>query len=126
VNRFHSRLLTLISVLTLLVTIVPAAAAAPLPPAAADSAIFFAADGMRQDLVTDLVAEDPDAFANFAWLRDEGVDSGSGMISQSPPNTGAGWNSMATGSWVSETGTTNNTFHRNGTNFAVGTSALGS
>jgi len=126
VNRSRLRLLALSSLVMLMATLVPAAAAAPLPPGAADSAIFFAADGMRQDLATDFAAEDPAAFANFDWLRGEGVDSGSGMISQSPPNTGAGWNSMATGSWVSETGTTNNTYHRNGTNFAVGTSALGS
>ncbi|MGK2849881.1 MAG: 5'-nucleotidase C-terminal domain-containing protein [Candidatus Limnocylindrales bacterium] len=122
----RTRPIVLLGVLSLLSSILASPAAAAPPPSAADSAIFFAADGMRQDLATRYAADDPTSFANFAWLRDEGVDSGTGMISQSPPNTGAGWNSMATGSWVSETGTTNNTFHRNGTNFAVGTSALGS
>ncbi|MDQ6682067.1 MAG: hypothetical protein M3Y88_02205, partial [Chloroflexota bacterium] len=32
---------------------------------------------------------------------------------------------MATGAWVSDTGTTNNTFHRSGTDFSQGTSAFG-
>lgn len=128
--RAKLRAIALVSLASLLFGLIAApAAAAPLAavPLAgpAESAIFFAADGMRQDLVNRFSDADPSAFANFSWLRDEGVDSGTGMISQAPPNTGAGWNSMATGSWVSETGTTNNTFHRSGTNFAVGTSAFG-
>jgi len=121
------RVPVLLTALSLLISAVAAPVAAA-PPAGlpADSAIFFAADGMRQDLVDGYVADDPDTFETFDWLLSEGVDSGTGMISQAPPNTGAGWNTMATGAWVSETGTTNNTFHRNGSNFAFGTSALGS
>lgn len=93
-------------------------------PEAGASAIFFAADGLRQDLVERYVTDDAADFGEFADLLATGVDSDTGMISQAPPNTGAGWNSMATGDWVGEHGTTNNTFHRTGTNFAFGTSAF--
>ena len=92
----------------------------------ADSAIFFAADGLRQDLVEDFTAADPDAFGAFEDLLTTGVHSEGGMISAAPPNTGAGWNTMASGAWSGETGTTNNTFHRNGSDFRFGTSGLGS
>lgn len=91
----------------------------------ATSAIFFAADGMRQDIVEGYVADDPTTFGTFAEMLADGVHSDGGMISAAPPNTGAGWNTMASGTWSGETGTTNNTFHRNGSNFALGTSALG-
>jgi 2',3'-cyclic-nucleotide 2'-phosphodiesterase (5'-nucleotidase family) len=92
----------------------------------AGSAIFFASDGMRQDLVEGYVADDAATFATFAEMLADGVHSDGGMISQAPPNTGAGWNTMASGAWSGETGTTNNTFHKNGANFASSTSALGS
>jgi 2',3'-cyclic-nucleotide 2'-phosphodiesterase (5'-nucleotidase family) len=92
----------------------------------AGSAIFFASDGMRQDLVEGYVADDPATFGTFAEMLADGVHSDGGMISAAPPNTGAGWNTMASGAWSGETGTTNNTFHKNGANFAFGTSALGS
>ena len=35
------------------------------------------------------------------------------MLTQAPPNTGAGWYTMATGAWPGVTGSTNNTFHIN-------------
>jgi 2',3'-cyclic-nucleotide 2'-phosphodiesterase (5'-nucleotidase family) len=92
----------------------------------ADSAIFFSADGLRQDMVEDFTGADPSTFAAFDNLLSNGVKSEGGMISAAPPNTGAGWNTMASGAWSGETGTTNNTFHRNGADFAVGTSGLGS
>jgi 2',3'-cyclic-nucleotide 2'-phosphodiesterase (5'-nucleotidase family) len=92
----------------------------------AGSAIFFASDGMRQDLVEGYVADDPTTFDTFAEMLADGVHSDGGMISAAPPNTGAGWNTMASGAWSGETGTTNNTFHKNGANFASSTSSLGS
>ncbi|MEW5991224.1 MAG: 5'-nucleotidase C-terminal domain-containing protein [Chloroflexota bacterium] len=130
-NQTRVRPLVFLTVLGLLAAglIGSPVAAAPGPedgPPFSDSAVFFAADGMRQDLVDGYVADDPGAFSTFDWLTSTGVDSGPGMISQMPPNTGAGWYSMGTGDWVSETGTTNNTFHKSGSNFAFGTSALGS
>ncbi len=92
----------------------------------AEGAIFFAADGLRQDLVEEFVADDPGAFGAFGDLLANGVRSDGGMISAAPPNTGAGWNTMASGAWSGETGTTNNTFHRNGAAFDARSSGLGS
>lgn len=92
----------------------------------AASAIFFASDGMRQDLVEGYVADDAATFGTFAEMLAYGVHSDGGMISAAPPNTGAGWNTMASGAWSGETGTTNNTFHKNGAAFDSRVSALGS
>lgn len=124
------RSLAALVLLSVLLGLLALGTAAPPAQAVEDpdssSAIFFAADGMRQDKVNDYVAGDSNAFGAFADLLTNGVDSGTGMISQAPPNTGSGWNTMATGDWVSEHGTTNNTFHKNGTPFGAGTSAFGS
>ena len=50
--------------------------------------------------------------------------SGNGMLTQAPPNTGAGWYSLATGAWPGVHGSTNNTFHINGSAFSGSTSAF--
>ena len=42
---------------------------------------------------------------------------GNGLLTQAPPNTGAGWYSLATGAWPGVHGSTNNTFHINGQPF---------
>ena len=44
--------------------------------------------------------------------------SGNGLLTQAPPNTGAGWYTLATGAWPGVHGSTNNTFHINGQPFA--------
>ena len=51
--------------------------------------------------------------------------SGNGLLTQAPPNTGAGWFTLATGAWPGVAGSTNNTFHVNGQPFGNRTSALG-
>ena len=43
-----------------------------------------------------------------------GVIGANGMQQAFPPNTGVGWYTMATGTWPSEHGSTNNTYHRIG------------
>ena len=40
--------------------------------------------------------------------------TGNGLLTQAPPNTGAGWYRLATGAWPGVHGSTNNTFHING------------
>ena len=40
-----------------------------------------------------------------------------GCSTQAPPNTGAGWYTLATGAWPGVHGSTNNTFHKNGDPF---------
>ena len=47
-------------------------------------------------------------------LRDGARASGHGLLTQAPPNTGAGWFTLATGAWPGVHGSTNNTFHVNG------------
>ena len=50
----------------------------------------------------------------FADLLRSGASAdGGGMLTQAPPNTGAGWYTMATGAWPGVHGSTNNTFHLN-------------
>ena len=95
-------------------------AARPEPPAS--SAILFAADGMRQDLV--------EAYANegllpaFDEMLETGARARTGMLTQAPPNTGAGWYTLATGAWPGVHGSTNNTFHVNGDDFGSRTTAF--
>ena len=46
--------------------------------------------------------------------------SDNGLLTQAPPNTGAGWFTLATGAWPGVHGSTNNTFHINGNLNAAG------
>jgi len=50
--------------------------------------------------------------------------NGNGMLTQAPPNTGAGWYTLATGAWPGVHGSTNNTFHKNGDTFTNRTAAF--
>jgi 2',3'-cyclic-nucleotide 2'-phosphodiesterase (5'-nucleotidase family) len=107
-----------ISVLAALTSSV--AHAAPGKPSA-ERVIFFSSDGMRQDLAEAFVADG--GMDTYAGLLDTGVKaSAAGMLQAFPPNTGVGWATMATGTWPSEHGSTNNTFHRTGGTFTSGTS----
>lgn len=98
----------------------PAASGKPAPPVAPSPAkpgtstgvIFFAADGMRPDLVDKYVAEG--ALPTFADLISQGVKGDNGLVQAFPPNTGVGWYTLATGAYPGEHGSTNNTFHRTG------------
>lgn len=86
-------------------------------------AVFFASDGLRQDLVEKYAAQG--AMPTMRDLLRKGAKaSGNGMLTQAPPNTGAGWYTMATGAWPGVTGSTNNTFHKNGDPFANRTGAF--
>ena len=49
-----------------------------------------------------------------SFLRKGAYASGSGLLTQAPPNTGAGWYTLATGAWPGVHGSTNNTFHKSG------------
>src|SRR5688572_33470628 len=102
----------------LVVSIGQGTAARPTATAAstagsADNAILFASDGLRQDFVHKYV--DEGVMPTFEDLLDTGVEaSGAGLLQGFPPNTGVGWTTLATGTWPSEHGSTNNTFHRTG------------
>jgi 2',3'-cyclic-nucleotide 2'-phosphodiesterase (5'-nucleotidase family) len=98
-------------------------AIAPLPSAQGAGAsshdhgrtpmLFFVSDGMRQDLVESYAKQG--VVPGFRDLLRHGVKAAdNGLLTQAPPNTGAGWFTLATGAWPAVTGSTNNTFHVNG------------
>ena len=117
VSRSRSRLLALVSAVALLSALAPTASAArPTPPPATkpstDKAILFSSDGMRPDLMEQYAAAG--AMPTYASLLEAGVKGANGMLQAFPPNTGVGWYTMATGTYPSEHGSTNNTYHRIG------------
>jgi 2',3'-cyclic-nucleotide 2'-phosphodiesterase (5'-nucleotidase family) len=74
--------------------------------------IFFAADGMRPDLVERYA--DQGSMPTMRRLMRDGVTGRNGLLQGFPPNTGVGWYTLSTGTWPGEHGSTNNTFHRIG------------
>ena len=95
------------------------------PPAIplADTVILFAADGMRPDLMERYAKQG--AMPTYAALMAKGVIGDNGLTQAFPPNTGVGWFTLATGTWPSEHGSTNTTFHRTGDAFNNRTSFTG-
>ena len=81
-----------------------------------DSVLFFASDGLRQDLVSSFAGQILMPTMREFLQKGASADNG-GLLTQSPPNTGAGWYSLATGAWPGVHGSTNNTFHINGQPF---------
>lgn len=88
-----------------------------------EKAVFFAADGLRQDLVEKYARVMP---TMSEFMKKGTSASGNGLLTQAPPNTGAGWYSLATGAWPGVHGSTNNTFHVNGQPFGNRTTAFDS
>jgi 2',3'-cyclic-nucleotide 2'-phosphodiesterase (5'-nucleotidase family) len=88
-----------------------------------DTAVFFTADGLRQDLVAKYAAKG--LLPTMSSFLKKGTSAtGNGILTEAPPNTGAGWYSLATGAWPGVTGSTNNTFHVNGQAFGNRTSSF--
>jgi 2',3'-cyclic-nucleotide 2'-phosphodiesterase (5'-nucleotidase family)/predicted AlkP superfamily phosphohydrolase/phosphomutase len=121
------RLLQLALVLVLLVIAVPASRAiadvgrAPRP--STEKVIFFAADGMRPDMMEQYA--EAGVMPTYADLMEKGVRGDNGMVQAFPPNTGVGWHTLATGTYPGEHGSMNNTYHRVGEgNFNNRTSAF--
>jgi 2',3'-cyclic-nucleotide 2'-phosphodiesterase (5'-nucleotidase family)/predicted AlkP superfamily phosphohydrolase/phosphomutase len=114
-TRARSRAASVVAAGMLLATslVVPASAA---PSSGAfpltNKAIFFSSDGMRPDLMQQYAAAG--AMPTYKALMDAGVIGTNGMQPGFPPNTGVGWYTMMTGTWPSEHGSTNNTYHRIG------------
>jgi 2',3'-cyclic-nucleotide 2'-phosphodiesterase (5'-nucleotidase family) len=125
------RTLSIMIVLAILVSLFTTAAVSPQAGTnqakgpSADKVIFFAADGLRQDLVEKYAAEGS-LTGLEALLRTGSRAAGNGLLTQAPPNTGAGWYSLSTGAWAGVHGSTNNTFHINGAPFANRTGAFDS
>ncbi|MGP1674496.1 MAG: alkaline phosphatase family protein, partial [Candidatus Limnocylindrales bacterium] len=126
VAHTHRRALVWLTIVALLASLAAApasvTAAAPSKPRV-DRAVLFAADGLRQDLV-ESYAKQGQMPTMRSFLRNGAKASGNGMLTQAPPNTGAGWYTMATGAWPGVTGSTNNTFHISGQPFGNRTAAF--
>jgi len=105
--------LTAIALLSGLVVAPAVAAPSPATVTLPGGAVFFTADGLRQDLVQKYAAQG--VMPTMAKFLENGTSAaGGGLLTQAPPNTGAGWYTLATGAWPGITGSTNNTFHVNG------------
>src|SRR6185503_58553 len=75
--------------------------------------LFFTSDGMRQDAI-ERYADDGVVPGFRDMLKHGAFASDHGLLTQAPPNTGAGWFSLSTGAWPAVHGSTNNTFYING------------
>lgn len=119
------RLFYLTMVLVLLAGVLPVSSvsqAAKPSPLGSDPVIFYAADGMRQDLMERYAAEG--SMPTYADLMANGVRGDNGLVQAFPPNTGVGWYTLATGTYPGEHGSTNNTYFRTGDVFNNRTSAF--
>ena len=115
VHRRHGLALALVSAaaLTLVLTLgVGSAAAKKDRWPAADKVVLFASDGMRPDLMQEYAKHG--SMPTYHELMKHGATGANGMIQAFPPNTGVGWYTIATGTYPSEHGSTNNTFFRVG------------
>ena len=122
------RIPVLLTVVAVLLSLAPATSAAPAkdnnsPIGSAKRVVMFAGDGMRPDYVEKFAAEG--VMPTYQALMDSGVTGDNGMLQAFPPNTGVGWYTMATGTYPSEHGSTNNTFFRAGDAFNNRTSFSG-
>jgi 2',3'-cyclic-nucleotide 2'-phosphodiesterase (5'-nucleotidase family)/predicted AlkP superfamily phosphohydrolase/phosphomutase len=77
-----------------------------------DKVVLFSSDGMRPDLM-EKYAKDG-LMPTYKALMKDGATGKDGMLQAFPPNTGVGWYTLATGTYPSEHGSTNNTFFRTG------------
>ena len=117
-RRRHSVALVLLALGVVLLTAAATGAlgmgqgTAKAEAAAAPRTVLFASDGMRPDLMQKYAGQG--AMPTYAKLMAQGVIGDNGLQQAFPPNTGVGWYTLATGTWPSEHGSTNNTFHRDG------------
>ncbi len=99
------------------------AASAGKDKAPGEKVIFFVSDGMRQDLAESYA--DQGLMPTIAKLLRSGAKAADGgLLTEAPPNTGAGWYSLATGAWPGVHGSTNNTFAINGAPFGNRTASF--
>lgn len=85
-----------------------------------DRVVMFASDGMRPDLMERYAKAG--LMPTYKKLMKDGTTGKNGMVQAFPPNTGVGWYTMATGTYPSEHGSTNNTYFRGGDAFSNRTS----
>ena len=106
--RARTSLLVALALLTALIASLPAGAATPPGKPSASKVVFFAADGMRPDLMEKYAAQG--LMPTYENLMATGVKGVNGLVQAFPPNTGVGWYTLATGTYPGEHGSTNNTY----------------
>jgi 2',3'-cyclic-nucleotide 2'-phosphodiesterase (5'-nucleotidase family) len=109
--------------LAIVMTIGAASAVAKKDGRPVDKVVMFSSDGMRPDLMGKYAKAG--FMPTYKELMKHGVTGDNGMLQAFPPNTGVGWYTMATGTYPSEHGSTNNTFFRSGDTFSNRTSFSG-
>ncbi len=124
-SHVRIRALVLLSLVSLIAGLVaaPVAAAPPQGKPSTSKAILYASDGMRPDLMEQYAAAGQ--MPTYQNLMANGVRGVNGMVQAFPPNTGVGWYTIATGTYPSEHGSTNNTFFRTGDTFSNRSSFAG-
>ncbi|HKG42803.1 MAG TPA: alkaline phosphatase family protein [Gaiellaceae bacterium] len=110
----------LVGASALLFTITAGTATANVEGTPVDRVVMFASDGMRPDLMQKYAQAG--LMPTYKTLMNGGVTGKNGMVQTFPPNTGVGWYTMATGTYPSEHGSTNNTYFRAGDAFSARTS----
>jgi 2',3'-cyclic-nucleotide 2'-phosphodiesterase (5'-nucleotidase family) len=127
--RSHARsrvavLLSIVALVTGVAAAVPVATATTVAvQSLTNKVVMFSSDGMRPDLMEQYAAAG--AMPTYKSLMAAGMRGANGMVQSFPPNTGVGWYTMATGTYPSEHGSTNNTFFRGGDTFSNRTSFSG-
>jgi 2',3'-cyclic-nucleotide 2'-phosphodiesterase (5'-nucleotidase family)/predicted AlkP superfamily phosphohydrolase/phosphomutase len=122
--RGRTSVLVTLALIVALVATIPSGAAAVNgdgAPASHDM-VLFAADGMRQDFMERYAAEG--SMPTYRRMLASGTKGQNGLVQAFPPNTGVGWYTLATGTYPSEHGSTNNTFFRTGDLFGNRTAAF--
>ena len=102
--------------LTMMLTIGAGSAVAKKEGRPVDRVVMFSSDGMRPDLMQRYASQG--YMPTYKNLMKDGAVGKNGMVQAFPPNTGVGWYTMATGTYPSEHGSTNNTFFRSGDIFS--------
>src|SRR5215208_588247 len=110
----------LVGASALLFTITAGTATANVEGTPVDRVVMFASDGMRPDLMQKYAQAG--LMPTYKTLMNGGVTGKNGMVQTYPPNTGVGWYPMASGTYPSEHGSTNNTYFRAGDAFSARTS----
>jgi len=123
-NRGYSTMAVVLLLFSLVISAsVPMSAPSAQAKPTADKLVFFVSDGLRQDMVEKYAAQGMMPAMNKFFQK--GIQAADyGLLTQAPPNTGAGWFSLATGAWPGVHGSTNNTFHINGAPLATRTSSF--
>ena len=122
IRRSRPVLLLTLFVLLFAAVAAPVSAKQKPPKGHDDNAVFFASDGMRQDLVAKYAGQG--VMPTMKEFLKKGTSAANGgLLTQAPPNTGAGWYSLATGAWPAVHGSTNNTFFTVGQAFTTARTA---